>query len=154
MSCYLQTHGKKSWFDALDEIYRRHGVYHTELINRSLPGLAGKKKIAELINRLRTNPQQLAGCQVQKMIDYATGEVKQLDNNRLVSVDTKIALPRAEVLQFFLKDNSRVSVRPSGTEPKIKFYIETQGQVLTNLTQAKEKCYRRAMELKDFFANL
>ena len=150
LSCYLQTHGKKSWFDALDDIYRRHGVYHTELVSHSLPGLAGKKKITELINELRANPQQLAGCQVQKMIDYATGEVKQLDNDRLVSVETKIALPRAEVLQFFLKDDSRVSVRPSGTEPKIKFYIETKGQVLTSLVQAKEKCYQRAMDLKDF----
>ena len=156
MSCYLRTHGNKSWFDALDDLYRRHGVYHTELVSRTLPGLAGKKKIAEVINKLRDSPQQLAGYPVQKMIDYSSGEVKQLHGGKLVSAGEKITLPQSEVLQFFLEDNSRISVRPSGTEPKIKFYIETHGQVAESMTlmQVKENCYRRAMELRDFFDNL
>lgn len=156
LTCYLQTHGKKSWFDALDDLYRRHGVYHTELVSRTMPGLAGKKEIATLINALRDNPQQLAGCQVQKIIDYSTGEVKRLDNGRFITDDVKISLPRSEVLQFFLKDESRISVRPSGTEPKIKFYLETRKQVCepAELAQAKETCYRRAMELKDFVGDL
>ena len=154
MTCYLQTHGKKSWFDALDDLYRRHGVYHTELVSRTLPGLAGKKKIATLINKLRNSYQQLAGCPVQRMIDYSTGEIKQ--NGQPVGIDEKVTLPRSEVLQFVLKDNSRISVRPSGTEPKIKFYIETQGQVdgSRSLAQVKERCYQRALELTNFVDDL
>ena len=156
LTCYLRTHGKKSWFDALDDLYRRHGVYHTEMVSRTLPGLAGKKKIAEMIAKLRDNSQQLAGCPVQKMIDYASGEVRKLEGGKPVSANEKITLPRSEVLQFFLEDNSRISVRPSGTEPKIKFYIETHGQLDSsmNLAQVKEDCYRRAMEFKNFFDNL
>jgi phosphoglucomutase len=104
----------------LMEIYERCGLYHESLLSVTLKGLDGLQQIQANMVRLRTNPpKQLAGSAVVEIRDIQ----QRQSTNLLTGATTQLDLPSSNVLQFILADGSKISARPSGTEPKIKFYF-------------------------------
>lgn len=113
----------KSLFDLLAEIYVRYGFYREKLINVVKKGKSGAEEIQQMMTDFRSNPpKQIAGSEVVCIKDYKLG--KAVDQK--TKAETEITLPKSNVLQFITADGTIVSVRPSGTEPKIKFYIGTK----------------------------
>jgi len=107
-------------FQKLMELYVEYGFYYEKLISLTKKGMNGSKEIADMMQSYRDNPpKEIAGSKVVEFLDY------QLQTNKnLVTGETKkITLPRSNVLQFITEDGSKISARPSGTEPKIKFYF-------------------------------
>jgi phosphoglucomutase len=110
----------KSLFELLLEIYVKYGFYKEKLINIVRKGKEGADEIKEMMTRYRNNPPvKINNSRVIKINDYE----KQISNNILKGSKSAIDLTKSDVLQFFLEDGSKISVRPSGTEPKIKFYF-------------------------------
>jgi len=111
---------KRTMWDLLMEIYERCGLYHESLLSVTRKGLDGLQQIQTQMANLRANPpKQLAGSPVIELRDIQL----QQSTNLLSGVITKNNLPASNVLQFLLEDGSKISARPSGTEPKIKFYF-------------------------------
>ncbi|SDF87483.1 alpha-phosphoglucomutase [Fontibacillus panacisegetis] len=103
----------KTLIDVLEELYQQYGYYREALASRTLKGKDGLAQIGALMNEFRTNPpKQVAGITVSEVLDYSLG----LDG-----------LPQENVLKFLLEDGSWFCLRPSGTEPKIKFYFAVRG---------------------------
>ncbi|KUK57055.1 MAG: Phosphoglucomutase, partial [Bacteroidetes bacterium 38_7] len=110
----------KSLYRLLKEIYLEYGFYKETLLSITKKGIAGAEEIRQMMENYRKNPpQQLAGIKVTVIKDY----LSQTENNLLTHEKLTIDLPKSDVLQFFLEDGSKITVRPSGTEPKIKFYF-------------------------------
>ena len=123
-AAYYNEQGK-SLLDVLDEIYAKHGFYLDALDNFVFKGVDGPEKIAQLVNGLRTNPPKNAGdVEVLEMEDYKSEKMLSL------------GFPSSNVLRFILADGSWVAVRPSGTEPKCKFYFSVRAK---NLAEAESK---------------
>ncbi|GIO35236.1 phosphomannomutase [Paenibacillus antibioticophila] len=111
-AAYYKRQGK-TLLDVLEELYSQFGYYRESLASRTLKGKDGLAKIGALMNDFRSNPpQQVAGVSVSELLDYSEG----LDG-----------LPKENVLKFLLEDGSWFCLRPSGTEPKIKFYFAVRG---------------------------
>lgn len=111
-AAYYKRQGK-TLIDVLEELYAQFGYYREALASRTLKGKDGLAKIGQLMENFRSNPpQQIGGVQVNEMLDYSLG----LDG-----------LPKENVLKFLLEDGSWFCLRPSGTEPKIKFYFGVCG---------------------------
>ena len=107
-------------FDLLAEIYTQYGFYLEALISMTKKGMSGAAEIKQMMIDLRESPpEKIAGSTVTKIVDYQTS----LSTNMLTGEEEAIDLAQSNVLQFFLEDGSKISARPSGTEPKIKFYI-------------------------------
>lgn len=153
-TAHFKTRGQ-GWFDVLDEIYLRHGVYHHELMTFTLPGLEGKTKIEKLLADLRRDPTSVGSFPVHKVIDYRSGEVREKKAGKLV-LRGKVSLPKSNLLQFLLPEDTKISIRPSGTEPKIKYYIAVRKDVpdAMSLPQIKAACAARAAAVKDAIALL
>jgi len=106
--------------DHLNDIYKRFGFFEETLISQYFKGQSGQQVMADLMASLRNNPPTtLGGVNVKALKDYKTGTTRNLKTSEL---DTDIDLPSSNVLQFVLEDGSLITARPSGTEPKIKFY--------------------------------
>ena len=100
-------------YEGLQEVYKKYGYYREELQSITLKGIDGMEQIKSIMNTFRTsNIEEIAGIKVAELKDYSQG----IDN-----------LPKSDVLKFILEDNSWIAVRPSGTEPKIKFYYGCNG---------------------------
>ncbi|WP_336514031.1 phospho-sugar mutase [Pollutibacter soli] len=119
MAAYEKDKGN-SLYDKLIELYLRYGFYKEHLISITKKGMDGQQQIAAMMEQFRqAPPESLNGSKVISLLDY---EKQQATN--LVSGEVKaITLPKSNVLQFILEDGSKISARPSGTEPKIKFYF-------------------------------
>ena len=128
----------KTLYDILMDIYVEYGFSKEVTVNVVKPGKTGADEIKAIMDKLRTcPPKELGGSEVVLVKDYQT--LKATDNNGNV---TPLDMPQtSNVLQFFTADHTKVSVRPSGTEPKIKFYMEVKGEM------ACPKCYDSANEL-------
>ncbi len=110
----------KSLFDLLLNIYVQYGFYLEDLVSVVRKGKDGAEEIQKMMVDYRSNPPvSLGGSQVLRIADYETQQM----TDRLTGIITPINLPKSNVLQFFTADGTKVSVRPSGTEPKIKFYF-------------------------------
>jgi phosphoglucomutase len=110
----------KSLYDMLIDIYLEFGYYKESLLSITRKGQSGAAEIQQMMVSYRLHPpDEINGSRVIKIKDYKTGVEKELDNG----TETGIDLPKSNVLQFFTADDSVISVRPSGTEPKIKFYF-------------------------------
>jgi len=110
----------KTLFQKLMELYVEYGFYYEKLISLTKKGMNGSKEIADMMQGYRDNPpKEIAGSKVVEFLDY------QLQTNKSLSTGEtkKIDLPKSNVLQFITEDGSKISARPSGTEPKIKFYF-------------------------------
>ena len=122
---------KKSLFDILVDIYLEFGYYRERLFSLTKKGQNGAKEIKQMMKNYRNNPpQSIQGVKVIKIKDYKLSEEKCLLTNTV----SKINLPTSDVLQFILEDKTTISIRPSGTEPKIKFYFS----VNTTLNDSKD----------------
>ena len=110
----------KTLYQLLKDIYKEFGVYREKLVSLTKKGISGIEEIKKMMLDLRNNPpKNLLGSRVSEIRDYKLGVSKDIN----FGVETIINLPKSDVLQFFTEDGIKVSVRPSGTEPKIKFYF-------------------------------
>ena len=110
----------KTLFEKLMELYVNYGFYYEKLISITKTGMNGSKEIAEMMQSYRDNPpKDIAGSPVKELLDYQL----QVKKDLLSGASEKIELPKSNVLQFITEDGSKISARPSGTEPKIKFYF-------------------------------
>jgi phosphoglucomutase len=110
----------KSLFDILTDIYLEFGYYKEELLSLTRKGQNGAEEIQQMMENYRNNPPKaINNVKISAIKDYKLSISKNLINN----TEAKIELPVSDVLQFFLEDGSKITVRPSGTEPKIKFYF-------------------------------
>lgn len=110
----------KSLYDWLIEMYAEHAYYKEALINVTKKGQQGEQEIKAMMEKFRNNPPAtINNSAVTRLLDYQTLTEKDLKSGNV----TKLDFPKSDVIQFYLEDGTKVSVRPSGTEPKIKFYI-------------------------------
>jgi phosphoglucomutase len=113
-------------FDLLKQIYLEFGFYKEKLISIVRKGKAGAEEIQKMMDDFREKtPVRLNGSKVVLVKDYLTGKEK----NMMTGEEKEILLPRSNVLQLFTEDGSKISVRPSGTEPKIKFYFGVRSEL-------------------------
>jgi phosphoglucomutase len=119
MSAYEKNKGK-SLYDKLIDLYLQFGFYKESLISITKKGMDGQKQIADMMASYRNHPPStIGGSSVVHLLDYQISTGKNLKSGET----WKIVLPVSNVLQFILEDGSKISARPSGTEPKIKFYF-------------------------------
>jgi phosphoglucomutase len=119
MAAYEKNKGR-SLYDKLTELYLQYGFYKEALVNVVKKGMNGAKEIADMMEGFRANPPKtIDGKPVQQLLDYELQTGKNLETGE----SWKIDLPKSNVLQFLLADGTSISARPSGTEPKIKFYF-------------------------------
>jgi len=149
VACEMAAEAKaqgKTLFDLLIDIYLKHGLYQEHLISIVKEGKTGAEEIAAMMEDYRSNPPKvLAGEKVVKIADYQSLELKDLESGEVEKID----LPNSNVLQFFTENGSKISARPSGTEPKIKFYFSMRKElkskaeysdVLNELQDAIKQC--------------
>ena len=136
MAAY-EKNKNKSLFDKLIELYVKYGFYKENLISITKKGMNGSKEIADMMQGYRNGPpKQINGCDVVQLLDYD----QQTSKNLSTGETGKISLPKSNVLQFILSDGSKISARPSGTEPKIKFYFSVNTKLISASDfDAKEK---------------
>lgn len=116
----------KTFYELLCDIYREFGLYKEKLVSLTKKGISGTEEIKAMMARFReTPPTEIAGEKVVEVRDYKILEAKDLLNGKV----TAINLPKSDVLQFFTENGSKISIRPSGTEPKIKFYFSMKGKI-------------------------
>ncbi|WP_051293120.1 phospho-sugar mutase [Olivibacter sitiensis] len=122
MAAFYKTKGK-TLFEALLELYVKYGFYKEKLISVTKKGKAGAEEIKAMMERLRLDmPRSLGGYEVAHVRDYANSIETDMESLESRTID----LPKSDVLQFITKDGSVISARPSGTEPKIKFYCSAK----------------------------
>jgi phosphoglucomutase len=110
----------KSMYEMLKDIYVEFGFYKEKLVSVTKKGMKGAEEIKAMMERFRNNPPMtLGGSKLAMIKDYKLGIERNFETN----TETPILLPTSDVLQFFTADGGKISVRPSGTEPKIKFYF-------------------------------
>ena len=131
VAAHFKNEGK-TLYDGLQELYAKHGYFLEETISVTVAGLEGPQKIKAIMEGLRASvPTSFGGLKVVLAQDFSVNEQK--DDNGVVS---EIGLPTSNVLKYILEDGSWIAVRPSGTEPKIKFYT---GVKASSESEAKEK---------------
>ncbi|MBP5342095.1 MAG: phospho-sugar mutase [Bacteroidales bacterium] len=116
----------KTFFDVLVDIYKEYGFYKEGLVSVVRKGKSGAEEIQQMMRDYRSNPPaEIDGEKVVCIKDYQVLESKDLVSGKV----TKIDLPKSNVLQFFTDKGNKITVRPSGTEPKIKFYFGVKGEL-------------------------
>ena len=131
-AAYYKTKGKTLW-DAMIDMYEKYGYYKDDIKSITLKGMEGLAKIQEILEILRKEPPlEIAGYKVLKARDYKEDIIKDLITGEV----TTTGLPASNVLYYDLTDDAWLCVRPSGTEPKVKFYYGVKG---TSLEDAQEK---------------
>ena len=119
MAAYEKNKGR-SLFDKMIDLYIQYGFYYENLISITKKGMNGQKEIADMMEGYRSNPpSSINGSAVTTLLDYQL----QVGKNLQTGETWQIQLPKSNVLQFITADGSKISARPSGTEPKIKFYF-------------------------------
>jgi phosphoglucomutase len=119
MAAFEKSRGK-TLYEKLIDLYVKYGHYKEHLISITKKGMNGQKEIADMMESYRLNPPKaINGSPVVHLLDYEL----RLGKNLITGEEWEIKLPQSNVLQFILEDGSKISARPSGTEPKIKFYF-------------------------------
>lgn len=134
---------EKSLYDALLEIFEEYGYFKESLESLTLKGKDGAEQIAKILEDFRENPpKEVAGKTIVAVEDYKTSIRKEFSNGKL----SPISLPKSNVLKYFLEDRSWFCVRPSGTEPKCKFYFSVVGQSLKDSEEKVNRLQTAVME--------
>jgi phosphoglucomutase len=148
--CAMAKQEGKTLFDVLLDIYRKFGLYYESLHSITKTGPSGVADIRHMMQRLRENPpKMLAGSSVVAVLDYEEG----ISWNPTTNSKEKLVFPKSNVIQIRTEDGTLVSARPSGTEPKIKFYFSVRGtlkevsEYRKETTMLQEKCKQIAQEL-------
>ncbi|MFY0654779.1 MAG: phospho-sugar mutase [Cyclobacteriaceae bacterium] len=119
MAAWAKDNGK-SLYEVLMDIYQQYGLYNETMVSITKKGKEGADQIKDMMKQFRNNPpSSLGGSPVVELIDYQSSESKDTASGAVSPID----YPKSNVLQFMTDDKSKISIRPSGTEPKIKFYF-------------------------------
>jgi len=152
MAAYEKEKGR-SLFEKLLDLYVKHGFYLEDLISITKKGMDGQKQIAAMMETFRKNPPKtIDGAPVAEFLDYEKGVGKNLSTGE----SWEIKLPKSNVLQFIFANGDKISARPSGTEPKIKFYfsvnakLNSAGEFDAMHGQLKEKLQRMIKEMNNY----
>lgn len=130
-----------SFYEEMLKLYIEHGVYQEHLVSLVKNGIEGAEEIKTMMKELRENPpKEFDGIKVEVFEDYQTSERTHLKTGE----QSKITIPKSNVLIFYLEDGSKIAARPSGTEPKIKFYVSVKGEM-----KAVEEYPKVQQELND-----
>ncbi len=141
-AAFYKSKGISAW-EQMDNIYKKYGYYKEGQTALTFKGIEGAEKIKSMMENLRNNPpMKLGGLKVLEFRDYLTNEVKDFRNN----TTHETGLPKSNVLYFDLENSSWCCVRPSGTEPKIKFYYGV-------CTNSNEESITRLEELKEHWGS-
>ncbi len=133
MAAYEKNKGR-SLYDKMVDMYLQYGLYKEDLVSITKKGMNGAAEIEAMMKGYRDNPPTtLDGVEVIELLDYEMQGGKNLVSGESWAID----LPKSNVLQFVLADGSKISARPSGTEPKIKFYFSVKG-TLNNVAEFEE----------------
>jgi phosphoglucomutase len=125
MTAYAKSLGK-SVYEYMLDMYAEYGLYREKLISITKKGKSGSEEIKAMMAGFRDNtPTSIAGKKVVKFRDYQFGKETDMDTKESIKID----FPSSNVLQFFLEDGTKISARPSGTEPKIKFYFSVNTEL-------------------------
>ena len=142
-AAYYKTKGKTLW-DAMVDMYEKYGYYKDAIQSITLKGIEGVQKIQEILETLRKNPpMEVGGCRVIRARDYQADTVKDIATGEV----TPTGLPASNVLYYDLTDDAWLCVRPSGTEPKVKFYYGVKGTSLEDADEKSDKLGREVLAM-------
>lgn len=134
-AAYYKTKGKTLW-DAMVDMYDKYGYYKDDIQSITLKGIEGLQKIQEILETLRKNPPlEVGGYKVLKVRDYQADTIKDVATGDVAQT----GLPTSNVLYYDLTDDAWLCVRPSGTEPKVKFYYGIKGSSLADADEKSSK---------------
>lgn len=143
MAAFYKSRGM-SLYDGIIEIYEKYGYYADGLSSITLKGIEGNQRINEIMERLRSNTtESIAGYRVVRVSDY----LRKINTNVLTGEKSVIELPKSNVIQIFLEGGGIVTARPSGTEPKIKFYIAAVGRDLKDSEDRLKRISDEVLEM-------
>ena len=141
VAAYCKKHGKTLW-DMMLETYEKYGYFKESQYTITMKGIDGARQISALMDKLRSNPPKAFGSRkVLKFRDYQTDRILDMETGE----ETTTGLPKSNVLYFELPDDEWCCARPSGTEPKIKFYMGVKG---SSLEDAKARLEQLTEDLK------
>ena len=146
IAAYAKSKGTTMW-GMLKDLYLQHGVFQEELVSITLKGIDGVAQIQNMMSRLRNQPPQtLGGVALAELHDVKAGTCKNMISGEV----TTLPYPSSDVLQFILTDGSKISARPSGTEPKIKFYFSLRKEVSSaaEIAEAQEELMKKIEVIK------
>lgn len=144
-AAYYKTQGKTLW-DAMVDMYDKYGYYKDDIQSITLKGIEGLQKIQEILETLRKDPPaEVGGYKVVKARDYQAGTVKDIATGDV----TGTGLPKSNVLYYDLTDDAWLCVRPSGTEPKVKFYYGIKGSSLADADEKSAKLGEEVLSMID-----
>ncbi len=144
-AAYYKKQGKTLW-DQMLAIYKKYGFYKETIFTITLKGADGVIKMRELLDGIRENPpKELGGYKVEKIRDYQLGKIVDLATGK----ESETSLPVSNVLYYDLQDNAWCAVRPSGTEPKVKFYMGVKGKSLEDAEEKLENMKKSMTELSE-----
>ncbi len=136
LACEIAAQAKaegKTLYEALIDLYAEHGLYKERLISLTKKGIEGAQEIKQMMIDARENPlKEVNGSKVVRIEDYQLSIAKDVKNNTEETID----IPKSNVLIYYTEDGSKIALRPSGTEPKIKFYISVN-TTLDNVSDFK-----------------
>ncbi len=137
MAAYYRTKGI-SLIQARENMYKKYGMFYQTLYSFTFEGESGMNRMEEIMTNLRTNPPtEIAGIPVIKFDDYKASTSKNIASGEI----SEITLPKSNVLAFFLEGGSKVIVRPSGTEPKIKIYLTAKQPTMAEADLLEKKLH-------------
>ena len=136
MAAYYKSQGK-SLLDVIDELFNEYGYYSNEVVSIVLEGLDGQERISRIMTQVRNNPiKEVCDYKVKNIIDYQNDDT---------------GLPKSNVLKYYLEDDSWFAIRPSGTEPKIKIYINAIGK---DMDESKDKLVKINKFMQDIIDSI
>ena len=142
VASWYKKQGKTLW-DAMTELYEKYGYYKEGLETKTLKGIDGAAQIQELMREARENPpKRLGDFEVLAVRDYREDTRRDLRTGEV----TETGLPSSNVLYYELSDNAWCCIRPSGTEPKIKYYFGVKGNSLSDAEEKLEGLKRALLE--------
>ncbi|WP_341225967.1 phospho-sugar mutase [uncultured Arcticibacterium sp.] len=148
-------HNGISLFDFLADMYKEYGFFYEGLISVTKKGKSGAEEIQQMMADFRANPpKELAGSTVIRMDDYKALTRTNLESGEAEDIPTGLGIESSNVLQFFTKDGTKFTCRPSGTEPKIKFYVGVKGELKdkTLFKETLESLKNKVSSIKDELA--
>lgn len=137
LACEIAAQAKangKTMFEELIQLYIEHGFYKERLVSLVKKGIEGAQEIKQMMIDARNNPiKEVNGSKVVKIEDYQLSIRKDISSGEVTTID----VPKSNVLIYYTADGSKIALRPSGTEPKIKFYISVN-TTLDNVAAFKD----------------
>jgi phosphomannomutase len=142
----------KTLVDNLYQLFRQYGVHHEELVNiKFADSKEGARQRESMMKKLRSEiPEEICGVPVLEVEDYLSSSKRVLETGETVA----LSLPTSNVLRFWLQDGTKITLRPSGTEPKVKLYIGVASSFKSNIEEELKEASKKAKEMGQFFKDL